>query len=820
MMQHNVVDIVQTIPEPLRERTRVLHPCPLLARGTFILYWMHHAMRVNENPALEVAAALANRLELPLFVYQGLSEDYAFASDRHHTFILQGARDVQRALREHKIAYAFHLAREGHKGPHLKTLARRSALVVTEEMPVEPILSFTSGLCRELETPVVAVDTACVVPMQRVGQAFERAFAFRDATRALYAERVGRDPTAPEVDCRSMLPDALPFEPVDFESATIAELVAQCDVDHLVGPVPHTVGGEAAGYSRWNAFRDHALAKYDRLRNDPLSDGVSRLSPYLHYGMVSPMRIASEAAAGQEAGAEKYLDELLIWREMAYAFCFYRKDHANLSAIPKWARETLAAHRADPRPERISWERLARGKTGDALWDAAQQSLLMHGELHNNVRMTWGKALLNWTTNPRNALAMMIDLNHRYALDGRDPASYGGILWCLGQFDRPFPPARPIFGTVRGRSTAQHARRLDPARYRRRTTRPLNDPMPSVAVIGAGMAGLVCARTLMDHGFPVTVFEKSRGVGGRMATRRSDELQFDHGAQYFTVRDRRFGRYVKSWIDDGIVARWQAPVVVLKHGRIEEPTEETERFVALPGMNAICRHLATDLDVRLETRVLPLQRRDRVWRLESEKGEALGAFDLAMVTAPPLQSAELLQELPHLAAQARQVGMRPCWAVMLALEHSLNLPWEGAFVHDSPLSWVACNGRKPGRQPGPETWVLHASSDWSRAHLDATQESAAHDLVTAFWEAIGRKPTPVRMCVAHRWRFALPPKPLPDRCLFNPSQGVGACGDWCAGPRVEGAFLSGAAAAGRIMGLLKPQPVSTVFVERQARLFD
>ena len=177
----------------------------------------------------------------------------------------------------------------------------------------------------------------------------------------------------------------------------LPSLVAECEIDHSIGPVPHTRGGSAAGYARWDAFQAAGLAEYAKRRNDPLVDGTSRLSPYLHYGMVSPLRIAREAAAIGTDGGEKYLDELLIWRELAYAFCFHTKNYENLAALPQWARETLAAHESDPRPAILSWETLARGKTGDRLWDAAQQSLLMHGELHNNVRMTWGKALANWT---------------------------------------------------------------------------------------------------------------------------------------------------------------------------------------------------------------------------------------------------------------------------------------------------------------------------------------------------------------------------------------------------------------------------------------
>ena len=440
-------ELVTGLSESLRERSRILGANSFKTDGQFVLYWMRTAVRVDENPALDAAIEIANQLGLPVFVYHALSDRYPYASDRHHTFILQAARDVQAAFAEKRIAYAFLLERPTNRGPHLRTLAERAAIVITEEMPVAPLRGWTRVLGRD-STPIVAVDTACVVPMQLVGKAYERAFAFRRATSKLYEARVTRQPLTVDPTVASDVPEDLPFQPVDLQAANIAELVSQCEIDHAIGPVPHTVGGSTAGYERWNQFKEQRLSKYARLRNNALVDGVSRMSPYLHYGMVSPMRIAREVAMIDNQGAEKYLDELLIWRELAYAFCYYRSDHDRTSALPAWALATLAEHEVDARSGLLSWEVLARGKTGDALWDAAQQSLLMHGELHNNVRMTWGKAILYWTADASRALAMMIDLNHRYALDGRDPASYGGILWCLGQFDRPFPPARPVLGAV------------------------------------------------------------------------------------------------------------------------------------------------------------------------------------------------------------------------------------------------------------------------------------------------------------------------------------------------------------------------------------
>ncbi len=793
--------LVALFPPWLRERARGFGE-PHLPDGEFVLYWLRTAVRADENPALDAALAAGNALGLPVLIYHALSERYPYASDRHHTFQLEAARDLQAAIGERNVGYVFHLERIGHRGGHLKEMALRSALIVTEDMPVEPLRTWTMALGRQTRRPVIAVDTACVAPMQLLGKAYDRAFAFRTATQRRYDARLNRSylPLSPRH--QPLVPDNLPFQPLDLQAADVAELVAQCAIDHAIGPLPETLGGSTAGYARWDRFRQSGLAHYARRRNDALLDGVSRMSPYLHYGMVSPFRIAREAAAEDNEGAKKYLDELLIWRELAYNFCFYRSDHGQTSALPGWALATLQEHARDTRPALPTWEVLARGRTGDDLWDAAQRSLLIHGELHNNVRMTWGKSLLHWTPDARTALATMIDLNHRYALDGQDPASYGGLLWCLGQFDRPFPPPRPIFGTVRDRSTKQHAQRLDPRKYLHKVARSVREPAPRVAVVGAGLAGLFAARTLADHGLRVTVFEKSRGVGGRMATRRTERgLQFDHGAQYFTVRDPHFRRYVDSWQQDGLVHPWRGRIVVLDHGAVTAEKAGTPRYVGVPTMNRICQHLADDLEVRLETQVAPLERRQETWNLSTVDGSSLGEFDAVIVSAPAGQTAQLLRTVPTLAGQAGSTKMHGCWAVMLALEEPLPRDYAGAFVDDSPLAWIARDGRKPGREPAHDTWVLHASSTWTEAHFEDSAPEIIDQLATAFWEATGVAAIPLCPAAAHRWRFALPPEPLADPCLFDAALSVAACGDWCGGPRVEGAFLSGMAAAGRLLGL-------------------
>ena len=683
---------------------------------------MHHALRGHENPALDVALLAAQHLRLPVFACQGLSERTCYASDRHHAFILQGARDAHAELASRGIGSAFHLERRGQRGPHLRALADHAAVVVTEDFPTVPVTGWVHRLCAKVTTPIWLVDTACVVPMKMVGRAYDRAFAYRDATCCLLNERLTRSwPEQPDPRER-FVPSNLSFQPVDFTASDVPSLLSQCEIDHSVGPVPHTIGGSRAGYARWDAFKASKLRRYAVDRNDALRDGTSRMSAYLHYGMVSPLRIARQAAAIGGAGAEKYLDELLVWRELAYAFCFYRPNHESLAAIPKWAADTLRAHELDLRPAILDWETLSRGRTGDPLWDAAQRSLLIQGELHNNVRMTWGKAFMGWTANAADALRLMIDLNHRYALDGRDPASYGGLLWCLGQFDSPHTPPRRILGTVRTRPTEEQAARLDPEKYLAKVTRPWRTPIPQVAVIGAGVSGLIAARTLQDHGFEVIVFEKGRSPGGRTATRRADPgLSFDHGAQYFTARDSHFARYLEAWTQQGIVAEWAGRIVQVEGGDVRPKTDQPRRYVGVPGMTAIAHHLAADLPLRLETRIVKMGRaRDR-WELTDAAGQTHGHFNHVIVSLPAPQTVELLGD-HDFAAEVRAVPMTPCWAVLAAFERRIEASWDGAFVHGSPLAWVARNSSKPGRDPLPDCWVLQASPNWSASHLDLARD--------------------------------------------------------------------------------------------------
>jgi photolyase PhrII len=766
---------------------------------------MRVAMRAHENPALDVAAHIANTLGIPLLVLQTLEDDDAYASDRLHTFALESLRDAQLELAERGIHYALEL-RERRGDLSKWPVFCRAAAVVTEEMPVET----PRAAAAELVTyhPACTVDASCVVPMPLSDRAPERAFTFRKETKTQRAERLGREwlDVTPE---RSARFEDLGFEPIELRSADssrIAELVGQRTIDHLVGPVRDTPGGSSAGYARWQSFVESGLASYSQRRNDPVeADGVSRMSAYLHLGCVSPFRLARESMV---AGADKYLDELLLWREVAWHFCYHTEGVDEFDALPEWARDTLETHAGDQRSKRLSWESLARAQSGEPLWDTAQRSLLAHGELHNNVRMTWGKAFLDWTASPQEALRLALDLNHRYALDGRDPASYGGILWCFGLFDRPFTPELPVRGTLRPRPIGRHAERLDVSAWAAHVDRPTFS-MGRVAVIGAGIAGLTCARGLQDHGVDVTVFEKARGPGGRLSSRRSDVGVFDHGAQYFTAFDERFARYVDSWEGDEVVAQWKGRFATLAPGRAPLMDETKRlRFAGAPRMSALTRHLASNLtDPRYQTRVIRAERADGAWHLFGDGSQELGVYSHMVVALKAPQAAELLCSADSatdavdsfLIETVGGAQLDPCWAVMVEFAAPIAAPFDAARLERSPLAWVAREASKPGRECG-ERWILQASPAWSFEHLEDEHDSVAATLAAEFARLV---PTPeVTFLAAHRWRFARVIESAGQPCLSDPSAGLVVCGDWCLGPRVGAAWLSGAAAAGRLMGQL------------------
>jgi len=326
--------------------------------------------------------------------------------------------------------------------------------------------------------------------------------------------------------------------------------------------------------------------------------------------------------------------------------------------------------------------------------------------------------------------------------------------------------------------------------------------MSHIAVIGAGLAGLVCADDLRRAGLQPTIFEKSRGIGGRMATRRCDFAAFDHGAQYFTVRDERFRRQVNQWRADGICAPWDARIVAIENGRITDSKDKTQRFVGVPAMNSPAKALAERLPVQTEVRISEVRSAAQGWTLQDDRGAEHGPFAAVVTTAPPPQSAELLRGCEQLAAQIRGVEMKACWAAMVAFGCRVDVSLDAAFVNSGPLSWIARNSSKPGRDASFDAWVIHAGHDWTEARLEASPEEVGSRLLDELLSTLGVEHVPTVFLAAHRWRYALPPEPLHEGVLADDRLRVCAAGDWLSGSRVEGAYLSGLAAAERVRAWL------------------
>lgn len=322
-------------------------------------------------------------------------------------------------------------------------------------------------------------------------------------------------------------------------------------------------------------------------------------------------------------------------------------------------------------------------------------------------------------------------------------------------------------------------------------------PIERIAVIGAGISGLCCAKTLSDNGMAVEVFDKSRRPSGRMSTRRGDGWQCDHGAQYFTARDPLFRAEVEDWIDKGAAAVWSPRIVALdKHGRSTKE-ERVTRYVGTPRMTSPARLVAEDLALATNHTVCGLRMDQGRWQIAfAEDLPVRDGFDTIVLAMPSPQAAMLLAPVsPELHEIASGARMTACWAMMCRFDEPLPLDFDAAFVNSGLLRWVARDSHKPGRSGG-ETWLLHASDEWSEKFVNASPEAAAKAMIDAFVEIGGMQATDWSV---QRWRYANVSAEAGPGFAWDDERMLGLCGDWLNGGKVEGAWLSGRALAQRIL---------------------
>lgn len=317
--------------------------------------------------------------------------------------------------------------------------------------------------------------------------------------------------------------------------------------------------------------------------------------------------------------------------------------------------------------------------------------------------------------------------------------------------------------------------------------------MKSIAIIGAGMSGLSAAHALQGQA-NVALFDKSRGVGGRLSTRYAGAYEFDHGAQYFTVKSPEFQKIVNTALSQGHVAPWTARAKYFKDGHLVDDTGGN-RFVGTPRMNSWAKALAESLDVSVGLRVLKFERaKDGLWTLHFETGESRSGFDGVICTAPPQQAAALLPSDFSKRNAIERAKMDVCFAVMVGLDSDLVLEWDSLRVKGLPVGWLAVNSAKPGRDQNP-TLVIHSAPEWSNAHVDHDKAWVENTLLSVASELVDQDLSKAPHKALHRWLYSSVAKDAGQDCLFDPALNIAACGDWCVGGRVEGAFLSGLAAA-------------------------
>lgn len=458
----------------------------------FVLYWMTAARRTRFNFALQHAAALAVELRKPLVILEALRCGYGWASDRLHAFVLQGMADNAAALAGASTTYYPYVEPAHGAGRGLVAgLGAKACTVVTDDWPCFFLPRMLEVAAKQLDCALLAVDGNGLYPLRAVSRAFHTAASFRihlhKNLRPHLFEFPQADPLAGLKLPRAAVPDEI-FR--RWPAADLARVdLATLPIDHSVAPV-ETAGGSAAAGKALEAFLRSRLSRYAEDRNHPDDTAASGLSPWLHFGHIGAHEVAQslfdhcewspEKIVGKPIGkrhgwwglpehAESFLDELVTWRELGFQFCrAFADSYDKFENLPAFARATLAEHAGDRREHLYTVEELESAATHDEVWNAAQRELAHSGRMHNYLRMLWGKNILRWSPTPQDALAAMIYLNNKYALDGRDPNSYSGIFWCLGRFDRAWGPERAVFGKVRFMTSDSTRRKLRMEEYLQR----------------------------------------------------------------------------------------------------------------------------------------------------------------------------------------------------------------------------------------------------------------------------------------------------------------------------------------------------------------
>jgi deoxyribodipyrimidine photo-lyase len=420
---------------------------------------MQAAQRAEWNHALEFAVRRANELGKPPIVFFGLTDAFPEANERHFAFLLEGLQETQAALRDRGIRT---VVRRGSPADGIVEIGRRAVLVVTDDGILRIEKAWRRAAAAGLECPLIEVATNAVVPAATASGKEEYAAATLRPKIYSHLERF----LAPLAET-AVRKDSLRLSLDSLDIRDTGKVMEGLSLDRTAGQVGFFRGGTSEARKRLREFIETKLAGYAEARNDASLEATSGLSPYLHFGQISPLFVALEVRNGPRYGRAPYLEQLIVRRELGRNFVIRNAAYDRFEGLPEWSQATLLEHAKDRREVTYSFSEFERAGTHDPYWNAAQKEMVLTGWMHGYMRMYWGKKILEWSASPRRAFRTALALNNRYELDGRDPNGFAGVAWCFGKHDRPWA-RRSVFGTVRYMNAAGLCRKFDADVYVRK----------------------------------------------------------------------------------------------------------------------------------------------------------------------------------------------------------------------------------------------------------------------------------------------------------------------------------------------------------------
>ena len=427
-----------------------------IKKGRYVLYWMQQSQRAEYNHALKYAIQQANTLGKSVLVGFGLMDDYPEANLRHLTFMLEGLQETQATLATQGIKMVI---QHGSPVDVALALGKDAALIVCDRGYLRHQKAWRTHVALSADCPVVQVESDVVVPIALVSD------------KAEYAARTIRPKIHRHLD-NFLVPfwpskvkkKSLGLKIHSLELKNIGILLNKFSLDRQVAPVTRFFkGGPSQAMARFEDFIQNKFHRYVENRNQPQTNDISHMSPYLHFGQISPLYLALRVKANGERlvdAQEAYLEELIVRRELAMNFSHYNPKYDSFACLPQWVQKTLQEHRKDPRQSVYTRSQLENAATHDAYWNAAMKEMKITGFMHNYMRMYWGKKILEWSRTPEHAFRTTLAINNKYFIDGRDPNSYAGVAWIFGMHDRAWFE-RPIFGKVRYMAASGLERKCD-----------------------------------------------------------------------------------------------------------------------------------------------------------------------------------------------------------------------------------------------------------------------------------------------------------------------------------------------------------------------